>query len=76
MQRLPPRDDQDRFKGTLRLHHRGGPPSHRSWDEWINGKPPGSTGRISKNRWVNILIIAFAVLALGGIIAGLIIELR
>lgn len=74
MKRMQPRDDQDRFKGSLRHYHRASPPPHRTWDEWINGKP----GRkVRENRhWLNILLIVIALLVLGGIVIGLIIELR
>ena len=76
MNRLQPRDEQDRFKGSLRLHHRGGPAVHRSWDEWITGKPPKPPRKINRKKLINILIVVISVLALGGIIAGLIVELR
>lgn len=76
MKRLQARDDQDRFKGSLRHYHRTSPRTQRTWDEWINGKPPKYGDKYSNKKWMNILIIVSAVLALGGIIAGLIIELR
>ena len=76
MQRPPPRDEQDRFKSPLRLHHRGGRQVHRSWDEWITGGPVKPARPFDKKKWLNILIIVISVLALGAIIAALIIELR
>jgi len=76
MNRIPPRNEQDRFKGSLRLHHRGGPAVHRSWDEWITGKPPKPARKAKRKKLVNLLIVVISVLVLGGIIAALIIELR
>ncbi|MCX6877552.1 MAG: hypothetical protein NTW21_27645 [Verrucomicrobia bacterium] len=71
MKRLPPSDESRRFKGGMRSFHRAGPPPS-SWEDWVNGEElkqqPG------KNWWKIIGIMA-ALLALGGIIAGLIIEL-
>ncbi len=73
MKRAYPKDDHTRFRGGVRHHHRSGSPTTRSWDEWVGGadKKPGGWLRLGK-----ILGILIAVLALGGIIAGLIIELR
>jgi len=76
MKRIPPRDEQDRFKGSLRLHHRGGPAVHRTWDEWISGKPPKAGSRWNRKKLINVLIVVVSVLALAAIIAGLVIELR
>ena len=76
MKRLQPRDEQDRFKGSLRLHHRGGPAVHRTWDEWITGEPAKRARKFNRKKWINVLIVVISVLALGTIIAGLIIELR
>ena len=76
MNRIPPRDEQARFKGSLRLHHRGGPVVHRTWDEWITGKPAKPARKTTRKKMVNILIVVISVLVLGCIIAALIIELR
>ena len=76
MKRIPSRDEQDRFKGSLRLHHRGGPAVHRSWDEWVTGKPPKPVRKFNRKKMVNVLLVVGSVLALGGIIAGLIIVLQ
>ena len=67
-----PRNESDRFKGSLRHYHRSGLQQNRSWDEWIDGKSAGSKGSV---KWLRISIVIVAVLALGGIIAGLVIEL-
>jgi hypothetical protein len=71
--RPPPRDDQARFNGSLRHYHRSGSQAHRTWDEWVDAK--AATSRKSVN-WLKIIAITAALLALGMIIAGLIIELR
>ena len=76
MKRIPLKDEQDRFKGTLRLHHRGGPAVHRTWDEWISGKPPNSARKLNRKKLLNLLIALISVLALGAIIVALVIELR
>ena len=70
MKRLYPKEKPDRFVGALRHYHRTGA-KPRAWDTWIDEK---SANARSVN-WLKILVIASAVLALGGIIAGLIIEL-
>ena len=72
MKRPSPPDEQDRFRGTLRHYHRTKSQPNRTWDEWVDGKSAKSR---SKN-WVKILAILGAVLTLGGILAGLFIELR
>ena len=73
MKRSYPKDDGTRFSGGVRHYHRSGVPVTRSWEEWVGGtgKKPGGWLRALK-----ILGILFAILILGGIIAGLIIELR
>ena len=72
MKQLPQRNENSRFSGNLRHYHRSGPGTHRTWDEWVDGKSakPGST------RWVKISVVIVALLALGGVVAGLVIELR
>jgi hypothetical protein len=62
----------DRFKGNLRHYHRSDTRAKRTWDDWIEGTP--TIARPSRN-WLKLLGIAFGVLALGGIIVGLMIEL-
>ncbi len=66
-------DDQVRFSGAVRHYHRSGPRPQKSWDEWVDAKSARAAG--SRN-WVKIIAIFVAVLALTGIITGLIIELR
>lgn len=65
-------DKGTRFNGSLRSHHRAHHQENSSWDEWVEGKPSGSKSPVN---WLKIILIGMAVLALGGIIAGLIIEL-
>lgn len=61
-----------KFSGNLRHYHRSSKPTNCSWDDWVNGTPVEA--RPSKN-WPKIIGIAFGVLALGGVITGLVIEL-
>ena len=65
-------EGSSKFNGSLRHYHRSGNRAARSWDDWVNGTPVET--KVSKN-WPKILSITFGVLALGGIITGLIIEL-
>lgn len=67
------RDETARFSGNLRHYHRSNSQSPRTWDEWVDGK---STRARGSGKWLKIIAIAVAVLALGGIVVGLIIELR
>ena len=74
MKRVFPRDDdRTRFRGPLRHYHRAETSSQRSWDAWVDGDraKPGRSLKVLK-----AIGIALALLALAGIIAGLIIELR
>lgn len=64
--------EQNRFSGNLRHYHRSGAQTQRSWDDWVDGVSAKRRG--SKN-WVKIAGISLAVLALGGILVGLAIEL-
>ncbi len=73
IKRPPPRNDQARFNGALRHYHRSGSQARQAWEEWVDAK--AATSRKSVN-WLKIITITAALLALGGIIAGLIIELR
>ena len=74
MKRLSRSAEAPRFKGALRHYHRAA--SRRSsWDQWVNADARRSGLRIHMN-WLKILGILVALMALGGVIAGLIIELR
>jgi hypothetical protein len=65
------REVKPRFDGHLRYYHRVGSQTPRTWDEWVDGKAAHS---ISIN-WPKRIGILVAVLALCGIITGLIVEL-
>lgn len=67
-----PTDNKDRFSGQLRHYHRSGYQNRRTWDEWVDGKAAKS----GPTRWRKTVLVLLAVLTLGGVIAGLIIELR
>ncbi|MEO5715325.1 MAG: hypothetical protein ABIT37_17740 [Luteolibacter sp.] len=65
-------DEPPRFSGQIRHYHRGGARPQKTWDEWVDGKSAKSGA--SKN-WMKIAGVLAGVLALAGIITGLIIEL-
>jgi len=71
MNRQFPKEKKERFRGPLRHYHRAGAKSQRSWDSWIDEK----SANAKSINWLKVLGLSIAVLALGGIIAGLIIEL-
>lgn len=73
MRRSHLKDEQTRFSGGVRHYHRSGSRSTRSWDEWVDGAGRKRGNSLS---FLKILGIFLAILALGGIIVGLIIELR
>ncbi len=73
MKRNFPSEQPDRFNGNLRHYHRSGTQTQRSWDEWVDGDLAKT--RRSRKNWPKILGIILGVLALGGIIAGLLVEL-
>ena len=74
MNRTPVQNDRSRFSGSLRHYHRaGGGSQQRSWDDWVEG----TKGDCQKGRnWGRIIGLTVSILALAGIIAGLVIELR
>jgi hypothetical protein len=73
MKHPPPTETQTKFSGGLRHYHRSGAQSKRSWDDWVEG----TTAKPKSNvNWLKIVGIAGAVLALGGIISGLVVEMR
>lgn len=63
---------QEKFNGSLRHYHRAGAPAQRSWDDWVEGS---AIERKSRLNWLKISGITIGLLALGGIITGLVIEL-
>ena len=72
-QHLPQRDPHSRFRARLRHYHRSGVPKTQSWEEWIYGKNSKSW---NLRKLLKITGLMLALLALAGIIVGLIIELR
>ncbi len=72
MKRSSHTDEPARFSGSLRHYHRTGGQQKRSWDDWVDGV--AAVEHRSKN-WPKIVGIGIGILALGGIIAGLIVEL-
>jgi hypothetical protein len=70
MKRMSP-SESSRFKGGIRHCHRAGS-RQASWEEWIDGQ---SHSTRLKKHWLKIIIVAAAILALGGIIVGLVVEL-
>lgn len=73
MRHPSPLDEQTRFRGPLRHYHRSGAGAHRTWEEWVEGEnaKPGSGIKILKIAGIVVML-----LALGGIVAGLIMVLR
>lgn len=65
------RDENAKFQGSLRHYHRSNTQTQRTWDEWVDGKAV-KQGTVN---WFKVAGITVAVLALGGVIAGLVIEL-
>jgi hypothetical protein len=72
MKRILPSESDARFSGHLRHYHRQRTKTPRTWDDWVEGVD-AKAGR--KKNWPRIMGITVAVLALVGIIAGLVIEL-
>ena len=69
----PLADDEARFSGHLRHYHRSGSKRQKSWDEWVDGK---ASNHDASKKWLKILGALIALVALAGIVTGLIIELR
>lgn len=72
MKRNLPSEQPDRFNGSLRHYHRSGSQMQRSWDDWVDGDLAKT--RRSRN-WLKFFGIMLGLLALSGIIAGLLVEL-
>jgi hypothetical protein len=73
MKRNFPSEDKKRFGGHLRHYHRSGGQNRRTWDEWVygDGRRP-----VSATKWLKVIGVLLALLALGGIVAGLYIEMQ
>lgn len=72
MKHPPLLNETARFTGSLRYYHRSACRPRATWDEWIYGRSAHS----SSSKWLQIILSIMAVLALGGIIVGLIVTLR
>ncbi len=66
-------EGRSRFSTHLRHYHRTDSRPRRTWDDWVDGV--SAKPAVSKS-WLKIAGIVLALLALGGIIAGLVIEMR
>ncbi|RYD23435.1 MAG: hypothetical protein EOP88_04140 [Verrucomicrobiaceae bacterium] len=73
MKRTLPPDENARFSGPLRHYHRSGAQTQRSWDDWVEGSGGKRKGSRSFGKTLAVIVAALALL---GIIAGLIVELR
>lgn len=68
MKRLTPTSQGPRYRGGLRHFHR--PRTRRSsWDQWVDGEVRESR---PVNKWVKVLAVIAALVALGAITVGLI----
>jgi hypothetical protein len=65
-------DENLRFRGSGRHYHRAANSAGKDWEAWINGV---STKQVKSRNWPQILGVTAVVLALLGLIIGLIIEL-
>ncbi len=72
MKRPPFPQNQGKFSGNLRHYHRSGGQNLRTWEDWVDGP---SAKRKSSRNWLKILTVVVSLLALGGIAAGLWIEM-
>lgn len=68
-----PLADGSRFRGKLRHYHRSGASQRRTWDEWVDGEAAKPSILL---KCLKISVVIVAVLAIGAIIAGLVISLR
>ena len=72
MNRSEPPSTSSRFQAQVRHYHRSGSKPESSWEQWIDGTDTRSK---QSRRWGRIALAVLGVLVLGGIIAGLVIEL-
>ena len=73
MRRPNPVNEKSRFSGQIRHYHRAGTGVRRSWEEWVDGEgaKPAKWGK-----FLSVAGVALLLLAVGTIIAGLVITLR
>ncbi len=62
-----------RFSGPLRHYHRANTRVPKSWEEWIEGKPPS---RKSGSRWWLVVLAILGLITLAAIVVGLFVEMR
>lgn len=72
MKRNQELDEGSRFSGHLRHYHRSGAPPQRTWEEWVDG---ASAKKRNTGKWIKISAVVLSLLALGAIIAGLVVTL-
>jgi hypothetical protein len=72
MKRSQSSQTHGKFNANLRHYHRFGTQNQSSWDDWVDG--PSAKPKSTRN-WLKISAAVFGVLALGGIAAGLWIEM-
>lgn len=68
-----PGKSPERFRGSKRHYHRAGSKTPATWDDWIEGGP--AKGPRPPRRRGRQALILLAVLALLGLVVGLLIEL-
>ena len=61
------------FSGPLRHYHRANVQAPKSWEEWIEGKPPS---RKSGSQWISAVLAILGVIALAAVGIGLFVEMR
>jgi hypothetical protein len=72
MKRSRTPDRPSRFEGNLRHYHRHSSQNKKNWEDWVDGV--AAKPRQSKN-WLSVVLIVIAIIALCGIVVGLIIQL-
>jgi hypothetical protein len=66
-------DRGKRFGGSLRHYHRTAGQQRRSWDDWVYADAPRP---FQGMKYLKILGVVLSIVLLGGIIAGLYIEMQ
>jgi len=66
-------EEWSRFSGHFRHYHRSASKNPKSWDEWVEGKPPVIRDH---TKWARALAFAVAALLLAAVATSLIIELH
>ncbi len=66
-------DKKSGFDGGLKHYHRASNSDGKNWNAWVDGV---SDSKVKSRNWQQIFIVGSGVLALIGLIVGLIIKLR